>query len=464
MKYRKFRFHRSRSAGCLTCVARSSRLSSFGVCSALNRRPAKAQRKVAIIESGKFRIGLLFDKTGEIIYGDTAARINFEPNDDGVRDVVVEGMLKLDNGKRMVQVINPFELLKIEKLPRVAKGEDNTARNRLGKRLSCISFQLGHTICALDLRCVQEVMDVPPIQKSHLTHGPVLGTIDLRGYTLPVIDFRSIIGKEPAYHPSPEALKSRKLLILNLPEGRIGLLVFSIDSIVSYFESELLPFAKVALPRHDVVAGCIVNELDQIVILLDNKMLMADAELARAAKSCQEIYPPQMQVEEKETDILANQRRTFILFSIERCFALDTGCVCEVINLPEKLLTPPYALKFVEGILNLRGELITLIDPKRLYNMPNTTTEEQKVLIFHQAGQKYGILIDSVDEIVMTTDGHVIDVPSIGESEMTRAISEDVVGCLSVASRDIGSDPVLILNVSSVLSRCMKFDPQALSA
>ena len=414
-----------------------------------------AHRKVAIIENGELCIGLLFDDTGGIVSSEGATRVNFEPNSDGIKDIVVEGMLKLDNGARMVQILDPYEILKIEKTPRIGKhSTEDVTQSKLGKRLNCISFQVGHTSCAIDLRYVQEITEVPEIQNSQLAHGHILGNILLRGHTIPVVDFRGVIGNEAPHKFNPEALKSRKLLILSLPEGQIGLLVYTIDSIISYFESEVLPFAKIAIPRHDIVAGCLVTDADEIVILLDHEKLMSDRGLVDAARSCQEIFPPKSVTEKGVEDLNVEDRQTYILFTVEISLALDISCVCEILNRPSSLLTPPYALEFVEGILNLRGELITLINPRHLYGFAGSKTPGQKLLIFKKDDQKYGIVVDSVDEIVMTTKGMILEVPAIQKQDVSRAISNDVLGCLQVPSRGPECDPIMILNVGALISRC----------
>lgn len=417
---------------------------------------SKEPGKVAIIENGDFCVGLLFDETGEVVYGEGATRLNFKPNEAGVKDVVVDGVLKFDGGRRSIQILNPYEILKIEKMPRISTSESNTAaRSRLGNRQSCVSFELGHTTCAIDLRYVQEVLDVPEIESFCLTDGHVLGAITLRGHTIPVVDFRGILGREEPHAFNPAALTDRKLLVMNLPEGQIALLVYAIDSIIPYFDGEVMAFAKVALPRHDIVKGCLVNDEDEIIILIDGDSLIRDPELVNVARSCQEIHPPDTTKADTERNEKLNRRRTFILFSVDRRFALDVACVSEVIDRPEKLLAPPYALAFVEGILNLRGELITIVNPRRLYQLADSSPANQKVLIFIHEGQKYGMLVDSVDEIVMTNDASIIDVPSIMENESTRKISEDVSGCLSACSQDPDRGHVMILNMASLISRCL---------
>jgi len=391
------------------------------------------------------------------VNGEGASIVDFEANEAGIKDVVIAGMLKMNQGERMLQILNPYELLKIERMPRVSKkNADSETNSALGQRLSCISFQVGHTHCAIDLRHVQEIMDVPEIQQSPLAFDHILGNINLRGHTIPVIDFRAIMGDAPIGGKiSQEHLRKRKLLILALEEGQIALLVYSIDSILPFFESELLPFAKVALLRHDVILGCLVKPPKEIVILLDHVALKRDPKLTAAAQACREIFPPDLNKKGSEEEQDTNStRRTYIVFSVEKRFALNIEYVCEVINRPEELLQPPFALDFVDGILNLRGELITLINPRHLYDLPASEHSGKKVLIFQKDGQKHGMVVDTVDEIVPSTDGHIMDVPELGKQGVSRIVSQDVMGCLNAASGNSETDPVMILNVDSLIERC----------
>lgn len=416
------------------------------------------QRKVAIIENGDKCVGILFDRAGEVLNEPGSARVNFRAGDEGIKDVVIDGVLKLDNGDRMVQILDPYEMLRIERVPQAEATElAKSQKGDLGKRLSCVAFQLGHTYCAIDLRYVQEVRDMPPVDKSLIAHGYIIGTSNLRGQIIPVIDFRSFMGDEPAFKLGGDALSKRKMLVMKSEGGVIGLMVFSIDSILPFFESDILPFAKLALPRGNIVKGCLVSEKEHLIMLLDHDRLRSDPGLTEAALICQEVHTTGTAdtAEVVETKRII-ERRTFILFSISSCFAMDTCSVSEVINKPDALLEPPYALEYVEGIINLRGELITLINLRLLYGLDPFEGEEQKVLIFRHNSQKYAILVDSVDEIVMTTAEHVSADKKTGFNEALRSASDDVSGVLHVPRDDDSNLLVMIMDVEALVARCLK--------
>ncbi|WP_264210557.1 chemotaxis protein CheW [Leisingera thetidis] len=420
---------------------------------------AKGQQsgKVAIIEHSAHSIGLLFDGTGEVLNEKSAARVEFKPNNRGVKDIVIEGVLKFADGERLVQILDPHELLNLEKLPRAdGRTEQEAAKSSRGKRRTCISFQTGHTSCAIDLRYVKEVREVPKVDQSLFAHGCILGTANLRGVILPVFDFRSFLGDEAVFKLGTTIPRERRMLVIETAEGPIGLMVFSIDSILSYYEDEILPFAKLALPRSDLVDGCLIDKDNRIVMMLDPAKLMQEPGFVEAAKSCQEIFPPETDESKAESKATGTSRRTFIQFTFEKRFALDTAHVSEVINRPQELLEPPFSLSFVEGIINLRGELITLLNPRLLYGLPPAKAGDQKVLIFKHDDQKFGILVDSVDEIIMTTENRVAELKPMDQQNTARNITEDVVGCLQHASLDGQQNSILVLDARALVERCLR--------
>lgn len=410
-------------------------------------------RKVAIIEDGPLCIGLMVDRTGEVLNTKGVARVDFGPKRGQPKDVVVEGLLKLDGGRRIVQILDPFEILNLEKVPQgeilAGRGAEVAAASR-GPRLNCISFQFGHTTCAIDLRHVTEVMDAPEIMESVLVHDCFVGITNVRGKTIPVADFRNFMRDTARLRDSKSLPPKRKMLIVETEGGAIGLLVYSIDSIVSCFADEILQFTKLALPRGDIVRGCLLGNDNSIIMLLDHDALKRDPLLVDTARRCNEIHPVEDPAKARSKTQLASTRLTFIVFTVDMRLALNTSDVSEVIDYPTTLLQPPFAIDFVDGVVNLRGELISLIDPRKLYGMPVADHRGGRVLIFKQDGHKYGLVVDSVDEIVNTTENQVGEMPSLSHHSKSKKVADDICGCI----KPVPEVTIMILDVDAVLRRC----------
>ena len=63
-------------------------------------------------------------------------------------------------------------------------------------------------------------------------------------------------------------------------------------------------------------------------------------------------------------------------------------------------------------MINLRGEIVAIVDARTLYKMPaNEKMTTPKVLIFERRKVKYGLVVDSVESILSVIDGESLKLP-----------------------------------------------------
>ena len=73
--------------------------------------------------------------------------------------------------------------------------------------------------------------------------------------------------------------------------------------------------------------------------------------------------------------------------------------------IPERLTQVPLAPAEVAGVLNLRGRIVTLIDLRRSLGLEQCQGKAQQMAIgVERAGESYGLLMDSVGEVLKLDD------------------------------------------------------------
>lgn len=83
----------------------------------------------------------------------------------------------------------------------------------------------------------------------------------------------------------------------------------------------------------------------------------------------------------------------------------------------------PGAPSYVIGILNLRGNVITVIDTRKKFALPaDEVTDESRIIILEVENQEIGLLVDNVSEVVYIKNSEVDDTPQVGNEESARFI------------------------------------------
>ncbi|MCX6819236.1 MAG: chemotaxis protein CheW [Candidatus Aenigmarchaeota archaeon] len=102
----------------------------------------------------------------------------------------------------------------------------------------------------------------------------------------------------------------------------------------------------------------------------------------------------------------------------------------------------PTAPKFIKGILNLRGQIIVILDLRERFNLP---AEESEHIIITDAGKStFGIIVDKVTEIVKVEKDDIKDAPRIISSK----IHMDYIKGVAV----LGERILIILDLQKILN------------
>jgi purine-binding chemotaxis protein CheW len=103
-------------------------------------------------------------------------------------------------------------------------------------------------------------------------------------------------------------------------------------------------------------------------------------------------------------------------------YGVNVMQVQEVLRLTE-IAPVPGAPPAVVGIINLRGNVVTVIDTRRLFGIPaNALTENARIMIVECNKITIGFLVDSVAEVVNIDSSEIDAAPNIGNDDNSRYI------------------------------------------
>jgi purine-binding chemotaxis protein CheW len=127
----------------------------------------------------------------------------------------------------------------------------------------------------------------------------------------------------------------------------------------------------------------------------------------------------------------------------DETYGINVMQVQEVLRVTE-IAPVPGAPGYVLGIINLRGNVVTVIDTRTRFGLPTTELDDSsRIVIIESEQQVVGILVDSVAEVVELRQSEIDSAPNIGNDESSRYIQ-------GVASRD--KDLLIVVDLNKLLS------------
>ncbi|WP_299686152.1 chemotaxis protein CheW [uncultured Vibrio sp.] len=128
----------------------------------------------------------------------------------------------------------------------------------------------------------------------------------------------------------------------------------------------------------------------------------------------------EVEVRKEQTNDEVLQWVTFQLE--EETYGINVMQVREVLRYSE-IAPVPGAPDYVLGIINLRGNVVTVIDTRSRFGlMQGEITDNTRIIVIESERQVIGILVDSVAEVVYLRSSEIDTTPSVGTDESAKFI------------------------------------------
>jgi purine-binding chemotaxis protein CheW len=152
----------------------------------------------------------------------------------------------------------------------------------------------------------------------------------------------------------------------------------------------------------------------------------------------------QVSVAEIQKEDGTDQVLQWVTFQLEsETYGINVMQVREVLRYSE-IAPVPGAPDYVIGIINLRGNVVTVIDTRSRFGlMPGEISDNTRIVIIEADKQVIGILVDSVAEVVYLRSSEIDSTPSVGTEESSKFIQ-------GVSNRD--GELLILVDLNKLLS------------
>lgn len=279
--------------------------------------------------------------------------------------------------------------------------------------LSLLIFDLDGARFALDATRVRESVWLPELAAVEEAPPWIVGLFDLRGRIVPVADLRLRF-----HHPARRYVPGDQVVVLETEHEQMGLIVSEVIEVIELPGESIQPPPQFDAPApghaHLVIGEARVG--DDLVAVLDvsrmthlpEELALAEAteEQAPAGQFCPEASPEERALFRKRAVKLREgapeeDGARLGLAVVElggEYFGVELSAVqefCDIVQLSPIPCCPPHIL----GAISLRGNLLTLIDPRAALNLPPAAMGG-KAVVGRLGEQAVGIAVDEVHDVV----------------------------------------------------------------
>jgi len=148
----------------------------------------------------------------------------------------------------------------------------------------------------------------------------------------------------------------------------------------------------------------------------------------------------------KKEGIVEKGERQILVFSLTNDeLGLDISCVREVLR-PQEIHPLPQAPDFIEGVINLRGHIIAVIDLRKRLNVKEIEDRSKmRIIVCKIERFIVGLVVNSVSEIITLPEENIGPTPEV----VSMQIDEDFMSGIA----RLGERIIVILNLENILTR-----------
>jgi len=364
--------------------------------------------RVIVVELGQ-TLGFLVDKVQSVIEVEEEMIDSSQEVQSMVGSEFLKGLIKIQAQNKMWMMLDLEKVVEKEFKEALQQREKEGAYYSTStqekeevkegsqvRERQLVSFWLGREEYAFPIEYIQEIVQLPEeLVKVPKAEGYILGLMSLRNRVLPVASLKRLLGL-----PEEDYREENRCIVLTLGGLSVGVVVDSVKEVLRVPESLIEPVPAILVKGKEdfeVTGICRLNEGRRLVSILSVEDLFKHKEIKEVFSAMEEKLESELEGGEETLD----EEEQFVIFKLEKQeYAVPIESVREIVRVPEELTHIPKAPEFVEGVINLRGQVLPVIDLRKRFDLPVKERDEtQRIMVFVIEEQVIGFMVDAVTEV-----------------------------------------------------------------
>ncbi len=246
-----------------------------------------------------------------------------------------------------------------------------------------------------------------------------------------------------------EIREDQRVLVVEINKMPVGILVDRMQQVIRILESNIDPPPTIlgSCDQTENLNGIVkLNEGKRLILLLDENHLLSDIKMKELDDMTVNKKADDVEVK-REENLLKDEEIQLVTFRLgQEEFGLQIEEVQEI-NRLENITSVPRVPEFVEGVINLRGNVIPAIDLRKRFGMELREHDEAtRVIIVNINNKLTGLIVDSVSEVLRMSKQAIEAPPDILSADFQ---TEFIKG---IGKMDQNERMIILIEVSRILS------------
>ena len=382
--------------------------------------------RAIVIDLGQ-PLGFVVDRVASVV-GVEISKIEDVSSISGTIDTdLLTGLLKDVGGHAMIMILD-FAKLIANEFSDIAKLSASTAAQSLVRQeesddekfsdeLQLVSFTVAEQEYAISIEDVQEIVQVPE-NIIHVPHSDshVLGIMTLRQRMLPLVSLRKMFNLP--FHAADE---HSRIVVVAVGNSSVGVVMDTVNEVLRVSKNYVDAMPSMLARDGDmseITEICRLDNGKRLVSIISAENMFRHSAVREALNSVDKTQDDSMSNNAERAAIEDDEQ--MVVFRLDREeFGVPIESVQEIVRVPEELTHVPKSPDFVEGVINLRGAVLPVIDQRRRLGLPTTErTEQQRIMVFLFDGLRTGFIVDSVAEVLKVPKSAIEPAPNLSTSQM----------------------------------------------
>jgi purine-binding chemotaxis protein CheW len=385
--------------------------------------------RAVVIDIGQ-PLGFVVDRVASVVGVEPGKIEGVESIRSTVNTELLSGLIKDVGGHAMIMVLDFAKLIAQEfaEIAAVAKKSGMTSGHAAGSELDeedssdelqLVSFEVAGQEYAMAIEEVQEIVQIPE-EIIHVPHSAsyVMGIMTLRNRLLPLVNLRHMFDL-----PNRENDDHSRIVVVSLGSSSVGIVMDSVNEVLRVAKADVDSMPELLARSGDLTEISEICRLDngkRLVSIISADNLFRHSAVKEALTTMETMQEDnKRELDSDLEDETSDDDEQVVVFRLgKEEFGVPIDSVQEIVRVPEELTHVPKAPPFVEGVINLRGAVLPVIDLRRRLGMSVVErSDRQRVMVFLIAGLRTGFIVDSVAEVLMIHRSTIEPAPQLSSDQ-----------------------------------------------